>query len=55
MEPGRKYTMAELMDTVPALADMTQTRVSGHLRQMIDVDIERIEEDRTVYFRLIEV
>lgn len=54
MEPGKKYTPEDLMELVPMLADMTRARVLGHLRMMIGVDIERIEEDRTVYFRLLE-
>ena len=54
MEPGKKYTVEELIELVPILMDKTKVSVLGYLRQMIDVDIERIEEPRAAYFRLIE-
>lgn len=54
MEPGEKYTIDRLIEEIPSLYDMTNQRVSACIRQMIDVDVERICDKRVAYFRLIE-
>jgi hypothetical protein len=53
MEPGVLYTITDIIKTVPACAEMTNQRVSAIVRQMIGVDVERIEEKRKAYFRVI--
>jgi hypothetical protein len=53
MEPSRLYTITDLIKEVPALAEMTNQKVSAIVRQMLGTDIERVEEKRKAYFRLI--
>ena len=52
MEPNRLYTVTEIIKEIPACADMTNQRVSAILRQMIGTSIERVEEKRKAYFRV---
>ncbi len=53
MVEGTLYTITDLIKTIPALADLTNQRVSALVRQLIaDGQIERIEEKRKAYFRL---
>lgn len=53
MVEGTLYTITDLIKTIPALADLTNQRVSALVRQLIaDGKIERIEEKRKAYFRL---
>jgi hypothetical protein len=53
MEEGALYTITDLIKTIPALADLTNQRVSALIRQLIaDGKVERIEEKRKAYFRL---
>ena len=53
MEPGVLYTITDIIKTVPACAEMTNQRVSAIVRQMIGVSVERIEDKRKAYFRVI--
>lgn len=53
MEPNRMYTITEIIKEIPACAEMTNQRVSAIIRQMIGTDVERIEEKRKAYFRVI--
>ena len=53
MEPNRLYTITELIKEIPECADLTNQRVSALVRGMIDVHIERVEEKRKAYFRLL--
>ena len=53
MEPGKLYTVTDILKSVPECADMTNQRVSALLRQMIGSEVERIEEKRKAYFRVI--
>ena len=53
MEPNRLYTITEIIKEVPACADMTNQRVSALIRQMLGDTIERVEEKRKAYFKLI--
>ena len=53
MIEGTLYTITDLIKTIPALADLTNQRVSALVRQLIaDGKVERIEEKRKAYFRL---
>ena len=53
MEPGRLYTITELIMEIPSLADMTNQRTSALVRQLVSRgDLERVEEMRKAYFRL---
>lgn len=53
MVEGTLYTITDLIKTIPALADLTNQRVSALIRQLIaDGKVERIEEKRKAYFRL---
>jgi hypothetical protein len=53
MAEGTLYTITDLIKTIPALAELTNQRVSALVRQLIaDGKVERIEEKRKAYFRL---
>ena len=48
---GEKYTVSALMKSVPAIADVSNQKVSSLVRQMvIDGLAERIEDKRKAYF-----
>ena len=53
MERDRLYSITEIIKEIPECADMTNQRVSAIVRQMIGDTIERIEEKRKAYFRLV--
>ena len=56
MEMGKKYTITDLMKSIPAIADLSNQRVSALVRQLIDDEIVvRTEEKRKAYFSLVEV
>lgn len=51
MEVGKKYTITDLMKSVPCLADLSNQRVSALVRQLKDSGlVERTEEKRKAYF-----
>ena len=52
-EPTRLFSITELIKEVPACADLTNQRVSAIVRGMIGSSIERIEEKRKAYFRVL--
>ena len=53
MELNTLYTITDLIKNIPALADLTNQRVSALVRQLIsDGQVERVEEKRKAYFRL---
>lgn len=54
-EPNRLFTITELIKEVPACAELTNQRVSAIVRGMIGVSIERIEEKRKAFFRVMGV
>lgn len=54
MKPGVRYTVKELNEQIFCLADLLPITVQGHLRAMVGVELERIEERDCAYFRLIE-
>ena len=51
MEVGKKYTITDLIKSVPECADMTNQRVSALVRQMVlDGTVVREEDKRKAYF-----
>jgi hypothetical protein len=54
MEKGKLYTITDLIKSIPALADLTNQRVSALVRQLIPNSIERVEEKRKAYFKLVD-
>jgi hypothetical protein len=50
MEVGKRYTITELIKTVPACAELTNQRVSALVRQLMPTYIERVEEKKQAYF-----
>ena len=51
MVEGQKYTITDLMKSVPELADLSNQRVSALVRQLKDSgSVERTEEKRKAYF-----
>ena len=51
MVEGQKYTITDLMKSVPELADLSNQRVSALVRQLKDsVLVIRTEEKRKAYF-----
>jgi hypothetical protein len=53
MEVGKLYTVTDLQKTIPECAELTNQRISAVLRGMIGSRIERVEEKRKAYFRVI--
>ncbi len=53
MIPNRLYSVTEIIKEIPACADLTNQRVSALLRQMMPERIERVEEKRKAYFRVV--
>lgn len=53
MTPNRLYSVTEIIKEVPACADLTNQRVSALLRQMMPERIERVEEKRKAFFRVV--
>ena len=53
MEEGKKYTITDLIKTVPECADLTNQRVSALVRQLVDDKVVvRTEDKRKAYFSL---
>ena len=51
MEVGKKYTITDLMKSIPEIADLSNQRVSALVRQLVDSkDVVRTEEKRKAYF-----
>ena len=51
MVKGQKYTITDLMKSVPELADLSNQRVSALVRQLKDSELViRTEEKRKAYF-----
>lgn len=50
MEVGKKYTITDLIKSIPECADLTNQRVSSLVRQLVPNSIERVEEKRKAYF-----
>ena len=54
MEPDKLYTITDIIKSVPECADLTNQRVSALVRQLMPEYIERVEEKRKAYFRLVQ-
>ena len=53
MVAGTKYTITDLMKDIPALADLSNQRVSALVRQLVESGaVIRTEEKRKAYFEL---
>ena len=53
MVEGKKYTITDLIKTVPECADLTNQRVSALIRQLVDDKVVvRTEDKRKAYFSL---
>ena len=51
MVVGERYTITDLMKSVPELADLSNQRVSALVRQLKDAElVTRVEEKRKAYF-----
>ena len=51
MEKGKRYTITDLIKSIPICSELTNQRVSSLVRQLIDEGkVERIEEKRKAYF-----
>ena len=53
MEKDKFYTITELMKAIPECAELTNQKVSALVRQLTPDYIERIEDKRKTYFRLV--
>ena len=54
MEVGKRYTITDLMKSIPAIADLSNQRVSALVRQLIEDNlVVRTEEKRKAYFSLV--
>lgn len=55
MESNRLYTVTEIIKSVPAVAELSNQRVSALLRQLIESGkVKRVEEKRKAYFQKLE-
>ena len=52
-DPNRMFSITELIKEVPECAGLTNQRVSAIVRGMIGVSVERIEEKRKAFFRVL--
>ena len=53
MDYDRLYTVTDILKEIPACAELSNQRVSAILRGMIGDTIERVEEKRKAYFKLL--
>lgn len=52
MEPGREYSITDLMDEIPVAAALSNIKLSSLLRQMMSENLERTEKNKKGYFKL---
>ena len=53
LEAGEKYTITDIIKTIPECADLTNQRVSALVRQLVDSGkMVRTEDKRKAYFSL---
>lgn len=50
MEVGKRYTITDLIKSIPECAELTNQRVSALVRQLMPTYIERVEEKKKAYF-----
>lgn len=56
LEVGEKYTITDIIKTIPECADLTNQRVSALVRQLVDAGkMVRTEDKRKAYFSIAEV
>lgn len=55
MKPNHLYTITDFIKGVPDCAELTNQKVSAIVRQMIGKNVERVEEKRKAYFKLIKI
>ena len=53
MEVGKMYTITDLIKEIPEISELTNQKVSALVRQLMPEYIEKIEDKRKSYFRLI--
>ena len=53
MEVGKMYTITDLIKEIPEISDLTNQKVSALVRQLMPEYIEKIEDKRKSYFRLV--
>ena len=53
MVPGKLYTISDFIKEVPACADLSNQKVSAVVRGMVGTTVERVEDKRKAYFRLV--
>lgn len=55
MESGKKYTITDLIKSIPDCADLTNQRVSNLVRQLVsEGKVVRSEEKRKAYFSKVD-
>jgi predicted transcriptional regulator len=55
MEVGKKYTITDLIKSIPDCADLTNQRVSNLVRQLVtEGKVVRTEEKRKAYFSKVD-
>ena len=52
MEPGKLYSITDMIKSIPCCNDMSNQRVNALVRQMIPEKIERVEVKRRAFFVL---
>ena len=52
MEPDRCYTITEIIKEIPECAELTNQRVNAIIRPVLGKRIERIEDKRKAYFKV---
>ena len=52
MEPNRRYTITEMIKEIPECAELTNQKVSAIIRPALGKRIERIEDKRKTYFKV---
>lgn len=53
MEVGKMYTITDLIKDIPEISELTNQKVSALVRQLMPEYIEKIEDKRKSYFRLV--
>ncbi|MBR4858399.1 MAG: hypothetical protein IKU08_04355 [Clostridia bacterium] len=52
MEPDRLYTTEDIQREIPVAIDLSNQHISSLIKQMISVQLERVEQNRKAYFRV---
>lgn len=54
MEPNRLYTIAEMMKEFSFCAELSNQKISATLKPALGSRIERIEDKRKIYYKVVE-